>query len=45
MMATDDSTEIDNWERERVLGSGGFGEVTLWKHRTKNTMIGKCHCG
>jgi hypothetical protein len=27
--------------RERVLGSGGFGQVTLWRHKTRDEMIGE----
>ncbi|PSN57920.1 hypothetical protein C0J52_00233 [Blattella germanica] len=46
-MATDDPTDVENWVRERVLGSGGFGEVTLWKHKTQDSMIAlkKCRTG
>jgi hypothetical protein len=40
-MATDEPLEVENWVRERVLGSGGFGQVTLWRHKTKDEMIGE----
>jgi hypothetical protein len=41
MMAADEPLEVENWVRERVLGSGGFGQVTLWRHKTKDEMIGE----
>ncbi|XP_066991202.2 inhibitor of nuclear factor kappa-B kinase subunit alpha [Anabrus simplex] len=46
-MATDDPVEVENWVRLRVLGSGGFGVVTLWKHKFKDEMIAlkKCRSG
>lgn len=34
-------TEIGPWKRERVLGVGGFGIVTLWKNEEDDKMIGK----
>jgi hypothetical protein len=40
-MAADEPLEVANWVRERVLGSGGFGQVTLWRHKTKDEMIGE----
>jgi hypothetical protein len=40
-MAADEPLEVENWVRERVLGSGGFGQVTLWRHKTKDEMIGE----
>jgi hypothetical protein len=40
-MAADEPLEVENWVRERVLGSGGFGQVTLWRHKTNNEMIGE----
>lgn len=40
-MAADEPVEVANWVRERVLGSGGFGQVTLWRHKTKDEMIGE----
>ena len=27
----------DKWEEERVLGSGGFGQVVLWRNRVSCT--------
>lgn len=46
-MAADEPLEVENWVRERVLGSGGFGQVTLWRHKTKDEMIAlkKCRTG
>lgn len=32
---------IEKWERERVLGCGGFGIVTLWKNTDTGEKIGK----
>jgi len=40
-MAADEPLEVENWVRDRVLGSGGFGQVTLWRHKTKDEMIGE----
>jgi hypothetical protein len=40
-MAADEPSEVANWVRERVLGSGGFGQVTLWRHKKKDEMIGE----
>lgn len=46
-MAADEPLEVENWVRERVLGSGGFGQVTLWRHKTSDEMIAlkKCRTG
>ncbi|XP_071439902.1 inhibitor of nuclear factor kappa-B kinase subunit alpha [Hetaerina americana] len=43
-MAVDEPTVIDNWVRMRVLGSGGFGVVTLWenKNTAKTIAVKKC---
>lgn len=40
-MSIEEPIEVKNWKRERVLGSGGFGTVTLWKEKNGNQMIGK----
>lgn len=32
---------IGDWIRERVLGSGAFGVVTLWKNSTTGDTIGR----
>jgi hypothetical protein len=37
----DEPTEIGVWVREQVLGSGGFGVVTLWRNTEKGNLIGK----
>lgn len=46
-MSIEDPVELKNWKRERVLGSGGFGTVTLWREKNGNQMIAlkKCRCG
>lgn len=46
-MSFDDPVELKNWKRERVLGSGGFGTVTLWKQKNGDQLIAlkKCRCG
>lgn len=46
-MANDEPQEVQNWVKQRVLGSGGFGVVTLWKHKNKEEMIAlkKCRSG
>lgn len=31
---------IDIWVREKVLGSGAFGIVTLWRNSATNEKIG-----
>lgn len=40
-MSIEEPLEVKNWKRERVLGSGGFGTVTLWKEKNGNQMIGR----
>lgn len=32
---------LGDWTRERVLGCGGFGVVTLWKNEKTNDKIGR----
>lgn len=32
---------IGDWLRERVLGSGAFGIVTLWRNSLTNEKLGK----
>ncbi|GLH08496.1 Serine/threonine-protein kinase tricorner [Gryllus bimaculatus] len=46
-MAAEEPQEVENWVRQRVLGSGGFGVVTLWKHKHREEMIAlkKCRSG
>ncbi|XP_046392768.1 inhibitor of nuclear factor kappa-B kinase subunit alpha [Ischnura elegans] len=43
-MAADEPTVIDHWVRMRVLGSGGFGVVTLWKHKNTSQTIAIKKC-
>ena len=36
------STEsIGDWCKVKVLGSGGFGIVTLWKNKFDQSMVGE----
>lgn len=35
--------KIGDWQRISVLGEGGFGEVSLWRHRYSNKAIGNQH--
>lgn len=37
----DEPDIIGDWERERVLGCGGFGIVVLWKNSKNNDRIGR----
>lgn len=37
----DDPPFIGDWYRERKLGSGGFGLVTLWKNKKTQKCVGK----
>lgn len=32
---------IGDWYRERKLGTGGFGVVSLWKNKKTNQSVGK----
>lgn len=41
-MSPEEPIELKNWKRERVLGTGGFGTVTLWKQKNGDQMIGNC---
>lgn len=40
MSGVDDLTTYGSWVRDRVLGCGGFGIVTLWKNENNNQYIG-----
>lgn len=40
-MAADEQEVYGSWEKDRVLGCGGFGTVTLWKNSVNDDMIGK----
>ncbi|XP_053694536.1 inhibitor of nuclear factor kappa-B kinase subunit beta [Sabethes cyaneus] len=35
----DDPSAIGDWHREKRLGSGGFGVVTLWKNQVTKEMV------
>lgn len=39
-MATENPTRLGEWESVKILGSGGFGIVTLWKHAKHNEKVG-----
>lgn len=45
MAQSEDPPFIGDWHREKRLGSGGFGFVTLWKNHKTNEMVAikKCH--
>lgn len=45
MVQSEDPPYVGDWYREKKLGSGGFGFVTLWKNRKTNEMVAikKCH--
>ena len=32
--------EMDSWIKERLLGTGSFGIVTLWKNSNRNQRLG-----
>ena len=36
-----DPPEVDSWVKGRILGTGGFGTVTLWKQKTTGQVIGE----
>jgi len=40
MVSNEDPSEVQYWVKEKVLGTGGFGTVTLWKHKNGDRMIG-----
>ncbi|XP_054261120.1 inhibitor of nuclear factor kappa-B kinase subunit alpha [Macrosteles quadrilineatus] len=46
-MAPDDPDVLGLWERDRVLGTGGFGIVTLWNNRKTEDKVAikKCRWG
>lgn len=35
------TTEVGPWKSLKVLGSGGFGQVTLWQHSDTGEKIGR----
>jgi len=35
---------IDNWKKEQILGSGGFGVVSLWINLETNERIALTQC-
>lgn len=40
-MAAEDPLHVGPWEKDRVLGTGGFGIVTLWKNKVNQERVGK----
>ncbi|CAG0890779.1 unnamed protein product [Darwinula stevensoni] len=42
-----DPAEVESWVKGRILGTGGFGTVTLWKQKTTGQVIAlkKCRWG
>ena len=40
----DSEVIADNWKREQILGSGGFGIVTLWVNLETNQRIALKQC-
>nr|CAD7200612.1 unnamed protein product [Timema douglasi] len=46
-MSRKEPMKIGEWARLRVLGSGGFGVVTLWQntHTSEFIALKKCHTG
>lgn len=40
-MAAEDPLHVGPWEKDRVLGTGGFGIVTLWKNKVTQERVGK----
>lgn len=40
-MAAEDPLYVGPWEKDRVLGTGGFGIVTLWKNKVTQERVGK----
>lgn len=37
-----DPKEVGPWKKIKILGSGGFGQVTLWYNPTTSQRIGEC---
>lgn len=38
---TDEPEILGDWSREKILGCGGFGVVTLWGNDKTNEKIGR----
>lgn len=38
----EDPPFIGDWYRQKKLGSGGFGVVTLWKNQKTQQYVGEC---
>lgn len=43
-MTDEDPPFIGNWEKKCILGTGSFGEVTLWKHKKNKQQIAIKKC-
>lgn len=41
MSLYEDPPFIGDWHRQKKLGSGGFGVVTLWKNQKTQQCVGK----
>ena len=39
-MALEDPKILGSWVHERILGSGGFGIVSLWKNKQDEFTVG-----
>ena len=40
----DSDLVVDKWKREQILGSGGFGVVSLWINLDNNQRIALKQC-
>lgn len=38
-----EGSEIGSWKKLKVLGNGGFGQVTLWCNSQTGQKIGKLY--
>jgi len=41
---TSEAESCKPWIKEKVLGTGGFGTVILWKNENSGETIGKYFC-
>lgn len=41
MAATEEKPVTYPWLKDKVLGTGGFGTVTLWRHNDTGETVGK----
>lgn len=40
MAEADKSSPTHPWIKDKVLGTGGFGTVTLWRHNETGNTVG-----